>query len=211
MTKSEKISVIKSNVTNKVKIKGSQFIGFAYRIESPDDVMNYLSTLKKEYYDATHHCFGYRTKEGEEKYSDDGEPNGTAGIRIFNSIKHYNLFEILIIVVRYFSGTKLGVGPLGKAYGETAMGLLENAEIIELVKYEKISIKYSYDYVSSIHYLLNKYKCRKINNSYAETPIIEAYIEPFLTQEFADELNEKSAGKSIFELEKKPFYLTLVK
>ena len=209
MNDSNKIFVIDQNTTYKIKIKGSQFMGYAYKIENPNEAYDNLGALKKEFYDATHHCYAYITKDGQEKYSDDGEPNGTAGIRILNAINHFSLTDILIVVIRYFGGTKLGVGPLGKAYGETALSLLENSQILELTKFEVIRIEYKYEETSSIHYLLNKFNCRKIINLYKTRPIIECCIEPHLIDDFNSELVEKTAGKVQLERKNKEIYLRL--
>ena len=207
MLKSEKILVIEKNSTNKIKIKGSQFIGYCYKISNSEEAFDKLNLIKKEFYDATHHCYAYKMKNGEEKYSDDGEPNGSAGIRILNSINHFSITDILIVVIRYYGGTKLGVGPLGKAYGETALNLLETSNILQLSKFEKIQIEYQYDEISSIHYLLNKYNCQKINNLYKTRPIIECFVEPYLLEEFNSELIEKTAGNVHLERKNKEFYL----
>ncbi len=209
MNKSEEIFVIANNNTNKIKEKGSQFIGLSYKVENENDANNYLNEVRKKYYDATHHCYAYKLKSNNEKYSDDGEPNGTAGIRILNSINHFNLTEILVVIVRYFGGTKLGVGPLGKAYGDTALDLLKNSVIIKLTKFEKILLHFNYDEISIIHHLLNKYKCKQINNIYKETPSIECVIEPFKINSFNSELIEKTNAKANFEATKEVFYLEL--
>jgi putative IMPACT (imprinted ancient) family translation regulator len=112
-------------------------------------------------------------------------------------------------VVRYFGGTKLGVGPLGKAYGESALELLKSSKLIELTKFEKIAIHFNYDEINSVHYLINKYDCQKINNVYNETPCIECLIEPFLISNFHADLIEKSNGKAYLESKNKTFYLRL--
>jgi putative IMPACT (imprinted ancient) family translation regulator len=105
------------------------------------------------------------------------------------------------VVVRYFGGTKLGVGPLGKAYGEAANNLLETSSIIKLTKFEKISFTYDYEYVSSIHYLLGKYKCEDITNMFDTSPGIECCIEPRKIDQLRAEMIEKTAGKvNIIEL-----------
>ncbi|PID59265.1 MAG: hypothetical protein CR986_06555 [Ignavibacteriae bacterium] len=195
MNKLEQINVIEKNYQNKLKIKGSQFLGFAYKINSADDAMLQLGQLKKEHYDATHHCYAYKTTVLDEKYSDDGEPNGTAGIRIFNAIKHFDLTNIIVVVVRYFGGTKLGIGPLGKAYGDTAHELLSSAKIENLILHNSISIKYTYNHLSSIHYLLNKYNCKSIRNLYKNETKIECLIKPNLLENFSNELIEKTNGQ----------------
>jgi uncharacterized YigZ family protein len=209
MLESQKILVVEQNSTNKVKIKGSQFIGFSFRISNPEDAEKHLNDLKKEFYDASHHCYAYKTKSGDEKYSDDGEPNGTAGIRILNAISHFSITDILVVVVRYFGGTKLGVGPLGKAYGETALNLLENSKLLELTKFEQIKIVYPYEETSAIHYLLNKYDCQKIENHFETKPIINCLVESPLIEKMENELIDKTAGKVQLEALNKVFYLRL--
>ena len=209
MRDSEKILVIEKNSSNKIKIKGSQFVGYSFRITCPEDALIHLNELKKEFYDASHHCYAYKTKLGDEKYSDDGEPNGTAGIRILNAINHFSLNDILLVIVRYFGGTKLGVGPLGKAYGETALTLLESSKLVELTKFEKIKIVYPYDMTSSIHFLLNKYNVQKIENHFETKPIIKCQVEPFLIKNMNIELMEKTAGNVQLEPLNKVFYLRL--
>ncbi|MCB9247399.1 MAG: YigZ family protein [Ignavibacteriales bacterium] len=77
---------------------------------------------------------------GEEKYSDDGEPNGTAGLRIYNAINHFELNNVLVVVVRYFGGTKLGVGPLGKAYYNCALEVLDSSKKSNLLNLKKLKL-----------------------------------------------------------------------
>lgn len=207
--KSEKIIVLEKESSNKIKIKGSQFIGQSYPINSQTEAENYLVKIKKQYYDATHHCYAYKLDSGEERYSDDGEPSGTAGIRILNSMNHFNLTNTLLVVIRYFGGTKLGVGPLGKAYGETALELISNSVIIKLTKFKNIEIIYNYDNVSTIHYLLNKYKVEKIINKFETLPSINCFIEPYLMAKFKDELTQKTSGKASVTEFNKYIYLRL--
>ena len=97
-----------------IKEKGSVFTGKAYFMSNSQDCIAKLNEIKKEFYDATHHCYCYKLNTGEIKYSDNGEPSGTAGIRILNAIEHFILTDMLVVVIRYFGGTKLGVGPLVK-------------------------------------------------------------------------------------------------
>ncbi len=110
-----------------IKEKGSRFIAYLYPIKTPNDAENILKSLKKEHYNATHVCFAWRVGNGEEKqfrYSDDGEPNGTAGIPIYHALQGSGLFNVLIASVRYFGGTKLGTGGLIRAYSASAKSVL---------------------------------------------------------------------------------------
>lgn len=209
MSNSDKIFVVAQEYENKKKINGSIFIGYASPIKSFSEGKDVLEKVAKEHYNATHNCYAIKSKSGETKYSDDGEPNGTAGIRILNSINSFELTDIIVVVTRYFGGTKLGVGPLGKAYADTSYELLSNAEILELSKFTEIKIIYHYEDTSSIHYLLNKYNCQNIKNLYESSPVIETSIEPFMLMEFEKELSEKTHGKGILESFDKDIYLNL--
>src|ERR1035437_10108273 len=85
-----------------IKEKGSVFTGQAYLVNNPEDCLSKLNEIKKEFYDTTHHCYCYKLNTGEIKYSDNGEPSVTAGVRILNAIDHFELTEILVVVIRYF-------------------------------------------------------------------------------------------------------------
>ncbi len=181
----------------KFKEKGSLFIGQCFKIKSENDFNEIKSKTKKEFYDATHHCFAYKLLEGSLKYSDDGEPNGTAGIRIFNAIQHFELVDTLVFVIRYYGGTKLGAGPLGKAYYFAAEEVLKSASVKTLAKHVKTEIKYNFEYSSTIHYYLNKFNAKIIENNFDLVPSIVAMIKPTYLTDIKESLSEKSNNKII--------------
>ncbi len=115
------------------KDKGSKFISLAYPISDASQVKDIISNLKKEYYDARHHCYAYRIGwQGEQtRMVDDGEPSSTAGKPILGQLVSYDVTNLLVVVIRYFGGTKLGVSGLIKAYKEATQDVLNNAEIVE--------------------------------------------------------------------------------
>jgi len=98
------------------KEKGSKFIGLAFRVRDEEEVKETLEEVKKQYHDGRHHCYAYILSEDKLRANDDGEPNHSAGDPILGQIKSKNLTEVLIVVVRYFGGTKLGVPGLINAY-----------------------------------------------------------------------------------------------
>jgi len=114
------------------KEKGSKFIALAYPVTSEDEVKEILALLRKEYHDARHHCYSYIIGfKGEHwRANDDGEPSGTAGRPIHGQIQSFNLTNTLIVVIRYFGGTKLGVSGLINAYKTSAADALNNAQIV---------------------------------------------------------------------------------
>ncbi|MGM9774835.1 MAG: IMPACT family protein [Candidatus Egerieousia sp.] len=129
------------------KDNGSRFLSFAYPCSSADQALEIIQRLKKKYYDATHHCFAYRIGLNGEifRINDDGEPSSTAGRPIYGEILSKGLSDILVVVVRYFGGVKLGVPGLIKAYKSATSDALSNAATIVKTATEKIKVIFSYE------------------------------------------------------------------
>ena len=125
---------------------GSRFIAFAFPVETEDEVKDIVHSLKKEYHDARHHCYAFRIgREGEFfRYSDDGEPSGTAGRPILGQIDSAGLSDILVVVVRYFGGVKLGVPGLIRAYKTATADALANAQKAEKTACAPYRIEFGY-------------------------------------------------------------------
>lgn len=134
------------------KEKGSKFLAFAYPIQDDESVKEKIAALKKKYYDARHHCYAYILGEGGDNYraNDDGEPGHSAGDPILGQIKSNNLTNTLIVVVRYFGGTKLGVSGLINAYRTAAAGAIENNEIVEKLILDEIVIQFGYPQMNHV-------------------------------------------------------------
>lgn len=128
------------------KEKGSKFLGFAFPISDEEDVKLHLSTLKKQHHSARHWCYAWQIGVENSLYrvNDDGEPHNSAGQPIYGQIQSFNLTNILVVVVRYFGGTKLGVGGLISAYKTSAQFAIEASEIVE--KLIEINFKIIVDY-----------------------------------------------------------------
>ena len=128
------------------KEKNSKFFGYAFPVTTTDEVKIYIEQLKKQHFGAVHFCYAYQigTEKIEFRTNDDGEPSNSAGIPIYGQIQSFGLTNILIVVVRFFGGTKLGVGGLITAYKTTAQLALENASIIE--KTIDVHFKITFDY-----------------------------------------------------------------
>lgn len=149
-------------------INKSNFIAQIFQVDVEDKVKEFLSGAKKKNYEASHHCYAFKLADGTCRYSDAGEPNGTAGIRILNAIDHFNLSNQLIIVSRIFGGVKLGVGPLGKAYYEAAVNVIQKSKISIRQLFRKAIIITNYQQVSSIQKLLTSHKSIIINSEFEE-------------------------------------------
>jgi len=138
--------------------RGSRFLAFAFPVFSTEEIESTLMDLRKEYHDARHHCYAYRL--GAEKKifraNDDGEPSSSAGKPILGQIQSHNLSNILIVVVRYFGGTKLGVGGLINAYRSAAADSLQNAIITEGEENDLLVIYYQYSLTNDIMKIVNE-------------------------------------------------------
>ena len=129
-------------------VKGSRFFARSFRIDSREDAERRLTDLRKRFHDATHHCFAWILSEnrgGEFRYSDDGEPSGTAGKPISDMISKHGLVNVLVVVTRYFGGTKLGSGGLVRAYSEAADLVLKNSGVVEIEEGVEVTFTFSYD------------------------------------------------------------------
>jgi len=134
------------------KNKGSKFIAVAYYVENEDDVKNAMALSKKKYYDARHHCYAYRITPEKEytRSSDDGEPSGTAGKPILNQILSYGLCNVLIVVVRYFGGTKLGVSGLILAYKSATRDLIQGGKVSKVFITRDVELSFEYPLMNSV-------------------------------------------------------------
>ncbi len=134
------------------KEKGSKFIAFAFPVQTEEQIKDYITLLKDEYFDARHHCYAYVLGAKKDKFrmNDDGEPSSTAGKPIYGQILSNDLTDILIVVIRYFGGTKLGVPGLINAYKTAAADAIANAEIVERTVNRVFTIQYDYIVMNSV-------------------------------------------------------------
>lgn len=134
------------------KEKGSKFLAFAFPVDDTEQVKAQLDFLRKKYHDARHHCYAYRLgiKPDEFRYNDDGEPSGTAGKPIYGQIVSSGLTNILVVVVRYFGGVKLGTGGLIRAYKAAAKDALEHGEKIRRIVTASVRLSFPYDRLNDI-------------------------------------------------------------
>jgi len=149
---------IESPSTGLFKAKGSKFLSYAFPVNSEDEIKEYLNKIKKEHYSARHHCFAWRlgAEKNNFRVNDDGEPSSSAGKPILGQIQKSDLSDILIIVVRYFGGTLLGVGGLIQAYKSAASDALDHAQIKEKVETVSFEIKFEYSKIKEATYLFKK-------------------------------------------------------
>jgi uncharacterized YigZ family protein len=175
----EKYLTVSKSVESIYKEKGSKFLSFLYPVTSLDEVKEYLTQLKKKYYDATHHCYAYIIGYDKETFrmNDDGEPSSTAGKPIYGQLQSNDLTNVLLVVVRYFGGTKLGVSGLIKAYKESSAECIALAEIVEKQVKHKYNIYFAYEDMNVVMNILKQNNAEQKNQIFDLNCQIEVLID----------------------------------
>ena len=175
-----------------LKEKGSKFIGFAFPINNEKELKTALEGLKIEHPKATHHCYAFRIGINGENYraNDDGEPSGSAGLPIYNQLLAHNLTNILVVIIRYYGGTKLGVSGLVKAYKESTKMTLEEAEIITKELATELKIHFKFHQQNVIFSLLNKFNAKVLDFDAQEDCKITAKINLSEKEKISEILSE---------------------
>lgn len=150
------------------KDKGSKFLAFAFPAETESEIKKHLDNIRKEYFDARHHCYAYRLGAEMKIFRsfDDGEPSGTAGKPILGQILSHNLTNILIVVVRYFGGTLLGVGGLIQAYKHASADAISNATIVEKEVLHQVRLIFDYPLQNQVNRILKDFHTQMVSSEF---------------------------------------------
>lgn len=189
-----------NSLETEIKVKGSKFIADIRPVQSKDEAEKMYIEIKKKYYDATHNCFAYRIDSNIFRYSDDGEPNGTAGKPILQMIDGKELFKTLCVVTRYFGGTKLGTGGLIRAYSDAAKEALNQIKILKQVKRKRIKLIFNYDLENTVRKCLNTYQGKLDRSDYTDHILMNVLIPESKTVTFKNELIELSNNSIKIEI-----------
>lgn len=181
------------------KEKGSKFLAFAFPVANEEEIKSHLEALRKQYYDARHHCYAYILGKDQESYraNDDGEPNHSAGDPILGQIRSNNLTNTLIVVIRYFGGTKLGVGGLISAYKIAAAEAITNNEIIEEIVKNKVKLQFDYLAMNDVMRLVKDMDLGIQNQQFDNTCLIELLVRESMMEEFMNKIEDLDQVKII--------------
>ena len=151
------------------KDKGSKFLAYAYPVKNEEEIKGILDDLKKKHYDARHHCYAWAMGPTRDAFriNDDGEPSGTAGKPIYGQILSHDITNILIVVVRYFGGTKLGVRGLINAYKAATAEAIENNTIIEMLIRETYELQFEYPLMNDVMKVLKDHDLNQLSHDFA--------------------------------------------
>jgi uncharacterized YigZ family protein len=185
-------------------INKSRFIGYCSRVFNDEEASRFIQEIKNLNRDATHNVFAYVIGlESEiQRYSDDGEPNGTAGIPIINYLKNAGLTNVAVVVTRYYGGIKLGTGGLARAYSGTAREAIEKGKIVEAKQYVKTRLEFDYGLIGKIENALTHQKILVADKAFKEKVEFIILVEQDASDEISRSLVNLTANQiAITELE----------
>ena len=174
------------------KDNGSRFIAFAYPVETEDQVKELVQALRKEYHDARHHCYAYRLgyKGDVWRASDDGEPSGSAGRPILGQIDSLGLSDVLVVVVRYFGGIKLGIPGLIRAYKTSTSDALSSAQIVEKIAAQNFGISFDYLSMNAVMKVLKDMDLPQSNQMFGERCSIQVRVRLTAVEDFKKKMKD---------------------
>ena len=179
------------------KVDGSRFIAEAIPVASREAAETKIEAVQNREHSATHHCTAYRVgRDGDTfHYNDDGEPSGTAGPPILRQIDARNLTNVVVIVTRYYGGTKLGTGGLVRAYGDAASLALDAAAIVERVVRVPVCIRFAYDDTSNASRLLRRFDAEVQDRDFTDVTQLTLGIRPSEVDRFKEAFTNALAGR----------------
>ncbi len=188
--------------------KKSEFIGYAKRVESEEEAKAFINEIKNMHKQARHNCSAYIIGENMniQRYSDDGEPQGTAGIPILEVMKKSRVTDCAVVVTRYFGGILLGTGGLTRAYTKGASISIKAAGIVEKVEGLKLSFEMEYDLFGKVQYLCGQNSWHIEDTEYSDKVIVHILAEKAIAENIENEIVEITNGKIIVRKSEESIY-----
>jgi uncharacterized YigZ family protein len=193
---------IRTPATHKINRKKSRFLAILAPIESQEDAERELESVRKQYHDASHHCYGFRVLTDDvvvEVSHDDGEPSGSAGLPILQQIERRELCDVLAVVVRYFGGVKLGVGGLVRAYSDAVSEALDQVDIVTRKVLARITIRFPHEVNSNVMSVIHRFSAHVEGVTYEEPAHIEIALPPSRVNAFETSLREATGARATLE------------
>lgn len=183
------------------EVNKSKFLAHVRHVESEESARDFVLMIRKKYFDATHNCSAWVLGErgDKQKSNDDGEPGGTAGNPILETIKKNGLTNCAVVVTRYFGGIKLGAGGLIRAYSHTAALGINAARLVQITAFRKLSLTLEYNFLATIENYLRNKKISVTHTDYADVVTLDLILLPAQVEGFLTELNNLTAANFLCE------------
>lgn len=178
--------------------KKSRFIGYVKPVKTSDEALEFINKIKSKHWDATHNVYAYVLKENNiQRYSDDGEPSGTAGVPVLDVILKNGLVDVCVVVTRYFGGILLGAGGLVRAYSHGSKIALESGNIITMAPCKILSVKVDYSFYERMNILLSEFNANIEETLFEESVKITFSLKEDKVTPLSEKLTEQSNGKYV--------------
>lgn len=190
--------------------KKSRFLGKIKQVETEEEALEFIESIKKQYWDARHNCFAYiiGTKGETVRCSDDGEPSGTAGKPMLEVLQNQELRNVVAVVTRYFGGVLLGTGGLVRAYTQATQEALKEAQVATMTPMAVMTVKTDYNAIGKIKYVLAQEEVPVLNEEYAVDVVVTMAVSLAEKERMIKKLIEVTNGKAVIE-EKEQIFMAL--
>lgn len=176
--------------------KKSKFIGYAKPVKTQEEAVEFINSIKSKHWDATHNVYAYVLRENNiQRYSDDGEPSGTAGVPVLDVLLKEGLVDVVVVATRYFGGTLLGAGGLVRAYSHTSKIAVEAANMITMAECSIESVKVDYSFYDRLNILLSDFGANIVDTSFADTVEVIFSIKEDKVSLLQEKLTDVSNGR----------------
>lgn len=190
--------------------KKSKFIGYAKPVKTQEEAVDFISEIKSKHWDATHNVYAYVLRENNiQRYSDDGEPSGTAGVPVLDVMLKESLVDVCVVATRYFGGTLLGAGGLVRAYSHTSKIALEAAGIITMAQCSVMSAEVDYSFYDRLNILLSDFSAVILNTSFSDKVCVEFSVKENIVDSLNAKLIDVSNGKYALKFLRSEFSKTI--
>lgn len=201
MNEEESYFTVAAPVAVEYRAKDSRFIARLQFVSSRDQAEAVVHGIAQTYPDATHHCYAYRLGAGDRcvfRADDAGEPAGTAGRPILQALETRNVSDALLVVTRYFGGTKLGIGGLIRAYGAAAFTALDAARLVRVTPKIELDMIFDYQETGAVHQVLNQYQARVLSQDFSEQTHMRISVQAARAEQLKSALKNATRGKIQF-------------
>ncbi len=187
--------------------KKSRFLGKIKKVETEEEALEFIESIKKQYWDARHNCFAYiiGTKGETVRCSDDGEPSGTAGKPMLEVLQNQELRNVVAVVTRYFGGVLLGTGGLVRAYTQATQEALKEAQVATMTPMSVMTVQTDYNAIGKIKYVLAQEEIPVLNEEYAADVVVTMAVPLSQKEHTVKKLTEVTNGRAVMEEKEQTF------
>lgn len=186
---------VSGEASAEIVIDRSRFIALIKPVSSEEEAVEVINATRSKYHDARHNCYAFRLADSTARFSDDGEPHSTAGKPMMDVIVGAGLFDVVVVVTRYFGGILLGTGGLVRAYSSATAEAISNADVVTMTECDTYTVKCPYQYFEVLKLFLEENGCKVLNPEFTDSVLV-TYVTPSINSEkIATDLIEKFSGR----------------